>query len=48
MLRPLSGAVAQAVERWADEDAAAHLADWRLVARTVARAALLTRAGRWG
>jgi Zn-dependent protease with chaperone function len=43
LLRPLSTAVAQAVERWADEDAAVHLADRRLVARTIARAALLTR-----
>jgi beta-lactamase regulating signal transducer with metallopeptidase domain len=34
-------AVTHAVERWADEDAAEQVADRRLVARTLARAALL-------
>ncbi len=37
-------AVGHAVERWADEDAAREVTDRRLVARTLARAALLTRA----
>src|SRR3954463_2481137 len=34
--------VAHAVERWADEDAATAVTDWRLTARTLARTALLT------
>ena len=38
-------AVTHAVERWADEDAAEHVADRRLVARTLARAALLRKQG---
>jgi beta-lactamase regulating signal transducer with metallopeptidase domain len=41
LLRPTARVVAQAVERWADEDAAAEVGDRRLVARTIARAALL-------
>jgi Zn-dependent protease with chaperone function len=36
-------AVTHAVERWADEDAAEQVADRRLVARTLARAALLRK-----
>ena len=39
--RPTVRAVAQAVERWADEDAASALADRTLAARTLARTALL-------
>jgi Zn-dependent protease with chaperone function len=38
-------AVAHAVERWADEDAAEQVADRRLVARTLARAALARKHG---
>jgi Zn-dependent protease with chaperone function len=38
-------AVTHAVERWADEDAAEQVADRRLVARTLARAALLRKQG---
>lgn len=41
LLAPTSRAVAHAVERWADEDAATEVADRRLVARAVGRAALL-------
>lgn len=41
LLGPTSRAVAHAVERWADEDAAAEVADRRLVARAVGHAALL-------
>lgn len=40
LLRPVATAGAFALERWADEDAAAALADRPLVARAVARAAL--------
>jgi hypothetical protein len=40
LLRPLARAVAFTVERWADEDAARVCGDRRLVARTIARAAL--------
>ena len=40
LLRPTARAVHRAVERWADEDAAIVVADRRLVARAVARAAL--------
>lgn len=43
LLRPTAAAIRYATERWADEDAAAAVADRRLVARTIARAALLTR-----
>jgi beta-lactamase regulating signal transducer with metallopeptidase domain len=41
MLRPTTATIAHAVERWADEDAARAVGDRRLVARTLARAALL-------
>ncbi len=40
LLRPVSTAVAGAMERWADEDAAAAVGDRKLVARALARAAL--------
>ncbi|MFC1434980.1 M48 family metalloprotease, partial [Streptacidiphilus sp. N1-3] len=40
LLRPLRDGVAYAVERWADEAAAASVADRRLVARAIGRAAL--------
>jgi Zn-dependent protease with chaperone function len=40
LLRPVSEAGGFALERWADEDAAAAVADRHLVARAVARAAL--------
>ncbi|MEU8971510.1 M56 family metallopeptidase [Streptomyces monashensis] len=40
LLRPLERAGAFAVERWADEEAGAEVADRRLVARAIARAAL--------
>ncbi|MFJ9779052.1 M48 family metalloprotease [Amycolatopsis sp. NPDC101161] len=43
LLTPTARTVAHAVERWADEDAAAEVADRRLVARAVGRAALLRR-----
>jgi Zn-dependent protease with chaperone function len=43
MLAPTSRAIGRTVERWADEDAAREVTDRRLVARTLARAALLTR-----
>jgi Zn-dependent protease with chaperone function len=42
LLRPVRDAVVYLVERWADEDAAAAVADRGLVARAVARAALAT------
>ena len=41
MLRPIATTVEHAVERWADEDAAVVVGDRTLVARTIARAALL-------
>jgi hypothetical protein len=41
LLGPTARTVAQAVERWADEDAAGALADRTLAARTLARTALL-------
>jgi hypothetical protein len=41
LLRPTASAVEHAVERWADEDAAHEVTDRRLVARTLARTALL-------
>jgi hypothetical protein len=44
LLRPTASAIEHAVERWADEDAAREVTDRRLVARTLARTALLTRA----
>jgi hypothetical protein len=40
MLRPAARAVRAGVERWADEDAAAHVRDRRLAAQALARAAL--------
>ncbi|GID15822.1 M56 family metallopeptidase [Actinocatenispora rupis] len=43
LLRPTAATVAQATERWADEDAAATVGDRRLVARAVATAALAGR-----
>ena len=44
LLRPLAGAVRFSAERWADEQAARITGDRRLVARTIGKAALLTRA----
>jgi Zn-dependent protease with chaperone function len=44
ILTPTVRAVRHTVERWADEDAARAVADRRLVARTLARTALLIRA----
>jgi hypothetical protein len=44
LLRPTAAAIEHAVERWADEEAAKEVTDRRLVARTLARTALLTRA----
>jgi Zn-dependent protease with chaperone function len=44
MLAPTARAVTHTVERWADEDAARAVTDRRLVARTLARTALLIRA----
>jgi Zn-dependent protease with chaperone function len=41
LLGPTARTVAQAVERWADEDAASAMADRTLAARTLARTALL-------
>ena len=46
LLRPLAGAVDYTVERWADERAAAEVGDRRLVAETIAHAALATKASR--
>lgn len=40
LLRPLAGAVRDAIERWADEDAATDVADRRLAAQAIARAGL--------
>jgi Zn-dependent protease with chaperone function len=45
LLAPTARAAAQAIERWADEDAARAVADRRLAARTLARTALLARRG---
>jgi predicted transcriptional regulator len=42
LLAPVREAVTYLVERWADEEAAEAVADRRLVARAVARAALAT------
>lgn len=42
LLRPLARTLAFTLERWADEDAAVAVGDRRLVARTIARAALAT------
>jgi Zn-dependent protease with chaperone function len=44
LLSPLAGAVRFSAERWADEHAARVTGDRRLVARTIGKAALLTRA----
>jgi beta-lactamase regulating signal transducer with metallopeptidase domain len=41
LLRPTLGVIRHTVERWADEDAARRIGDRRLVARTIARVALL-------
>jgi hypothetical protein len=41
LLRPTATTIGHVIERWADEDAAALLGDRQLVARTIARAALL-------
>ncbi|MFC0439977.1 M56 family metallopeptidase [Kutzneria buriramensis] len=41
LLRPTVAVIRHAVERWADEDAARRIGDRHLVARTVARVALL-------
>ncbi|WP_329133335.1 M48 family metalloprotease [Streptomyces sp. NBC_01476] len=47
-LRPTATAAGHAVERWADEDAARSVGDRQLVARTIARTALLQHdAPRW-
>jgi hypothetical protein len=46
ILIPTARTVRHAVERWADEDAAAEVGDRRLVARTLARSALLVHAAR--
>ena len=46
LLTPTARALAHAVERWADEDAARVVGDRRTVARAVARAALHANAGR--
>jgi beta-lactamase regulating signal transducer with metallopeptidase domain len=40
LLRPTAGAIQSAIERWADEDAAAEVGDRQLAARALARAAL--------
>ncbi len=45
LLHPTAGTIRHAVERWADEDAADIVGDRRLVARTIARVALLKRDG---
>jgi Zn-dependent protease with chaperone function len=42
LLRPVAAAVGYTTERWADERAASAVGDRRLVARTIAKAALLT------
>lgn len=41
LLRPTTTTIRRAIERWADEDAAVRVADRKLVARTIARTALL-------
>ncbi|MFI0817132.1 M56 family metallopeptidase [Streptomyces sp. NPDC021098] len=43
LLRPLRGTVAYCAERWADEEAAGAVADRRVVARAVGKAALVSR-----
>ena len=42
LLAPMASRVRFATERWADEEAAAHIGDRRLVARAVAQAALVS------
>lgn len=42
LLRPVAAGVRFSTERWADEDAATAVGDRRLVARSIARAALVT------
>ena len=46
LVRPLANAVEYTVERWADEHAAEAVGDRRLVAETIAHAALATKASR--
>jgi hypothetical protein len=46
LVRPLAAAVEYTVERWADERAAAEVGDRRLLAQTIAHAALATKATR--
>ncbi|MGW4482925.1 M56 family metallopeptidase [Amycolatopsis sp. NPDC004368] len=46
LLRPLGTAARFALERWADETAAAHVGDRRVVATAVAKAALAGKSGR--
>jgi Zn-dependent protease len=46
LVRPLADAVEYTVERWADECAAAAVGDRRLVAETIAHAALAAKARR--
>ncbi len=46
LLRPITAAVGESVERWADERAATAVGDRRLVARALARAALVAHASR--
>jgi beta-lactamase regulating signal transducer with metallopeptidase domain len=41
LLRPTATTIGHAIERWADEDAATVIGDRQLVARTIARSALL-------
>jgi hypothetical protein len=41
LLRPTATTIGHVIERWADEDAASELGDRQLVARTIAKAALL-------
>jgi Zn-dependent protease with chaperone function len=43
LLRPVAAAVSYATERWADERAATAVGDRRIVARTIGKAALMTR-----
>lgn len=43
LLWPTTGAIAHAIERWADEDAAAEIGDRTVVATAVAQAALVRR-----
>lgn len=46
LLRPTAATIGHVIERWADEDAAAVLGDRQLVARTIAKAALLRHEAR--